>query len=371
MLRPVGEIVPLKTRRSEEFQPPANYRICWVDSGTTALAIAIRAVTKRSTNRVPRVAMPAYACPDLIAATLWAGAIPVVVDTRANTPWLDAAQIASQPRDYFSAAIAPHFLGIPHPLEALRSLCDERGITLIEDAAQTSVRSSAFRPTADLVVLSFGRGKPIPVGGGALLHTGRWSAEIDDIVAGLPWESGSIARWKLRTAAQNLAMTRVGYSLVRSLPWLAVGSTRFVPLLSPARTPDKIACIRGSVLEQWTVTVTQQQKAIASIVAGSPLVTDLAGSLGWDGHSELLRYPVLAENLEERNRLLSRLRTSHIEATSFYGTTVNRATDVPETDLIGDVQHAERFANRLLTLPAHSDVTMRDIADMAGCLQSR
>jgi dTDP-4-amino-4,6-dideoxygalactose transaminase len=117
--------------------------------------------------------------------------------------------------------------------------------------------------------------------------------------------------------------------------------------------------------------VTQQQKAIASIVAGSPLVTDVAGSLGWDGHSELLRYPVLTENREQRNRLLSRLRTAHIEATSFYGTTVNRATDVPETDLIGDVRHAESFADRLLTLPAHSGVTMRDIAQIAGCLQSR
>jgi dTDP-4-amino-4,6-dideoxygalactose transaminase len=106
-------------------------------------------------------------------------------------------------------------------------------------------------------------------------------------------------------------------------------------------------------------------------VAGSPLLTDLARSLGWDGNSELLRYPVLAENLEERNRLLSRLRTAHIEATSFYGTTVNRATNVPETGLIGDVQHAERFADRLLTLPAHSGVTTRDIAQMAGCLQSR
>jgi len=364
MLRPVGELVPLSVDTSTRFSWPAGYEACWVNSGTTALALAVRAVAARHGPGSPRVAIPGYACPDLVAAIRWGGARPIAVDTLNDSPWVDPAAVAALPQGSLAGVISPHFLGIAPPMGALSRTCAQRGSVLIEDAAQSNVCSKDFSPSADLVVLSFGRGKPIPVGGGVLLYRSHWSEEVNAAASTLPLESASTAHWTVRMTLQNLAMSRAGYALVRSLPRLAVGQTRFKPLRSPAKTPATIVARRESTLAQWRIMSGPVQQAIRLMLSRAESLQDMAGELGWDGSAPLLRYPVLAETAEQRDHLLEALHQVGIEATAFYGVTVDKTRDTPSLEVAGTLANASRLAARLLTLPAHSSVTDRDIATM-------
>jgi hypothetical protein len=170
--RPVGEPVPVFPRRGAPLAWPAGYDAAWFDRGTTALAIAARALVLAAGRPEPRIVLPAYTCPDVVSAVLWAGAVPVLADTLPGLPWLDEAALQQHHDASWVGVIAPHFLGLRHPLDTLQSWCRSAGVGLIEDSAQLGPRSPAFQPVADLVVLSFGRGKPIPAGGGALLFRG-------------------------------------------------------------------------------------------------------------------------------------------------------------------------------------------------------
>ncbi len=362
MLRPVGELVPLSVDTSTCFSWPAGYEACWVNSGTTALALAVRAVVARYGRGKPRVAIPGYSCPDLVAAILWAGARPIVVDTLSNSPWVDPAAVAALPQGDLAGVVSPHFLGIAPPLDALSRTCAQRGSVLIEDAAQSNVCSKDFSPSADLVILSFGRGKPIPVGGGVLLYRSHWSREVNAAASTLPLEPASTAQWRVRMMLQNLAMSRAGYALVRSLPGMAVGQTRFKPLQSPSRTPATIVARRESMLAQWHVMSGPVQQAIRLMLSRAASLQDITYELGWDGTAPLLRYPVLAANTEHRDHLVAALHQAGVEATAFYSSTVDKTRDTPRIDVAGTLASATRFAARLLTLPAHSSVTARDIA---------
>ena len=361
LLRPVGEPVPLYARI-----PPAHeaawdgYTAIWVDSGTTALGIAIAAAADLAGRPHPSVILPAYGCPDLVAAAQWAGVTPRLVDTQPERPWLDDVAAGDAIDSSVAAIVAPHFLGLRHPLRDLRDLCERTGALLIEDSAQLGPASPSFRPEADLVILSFGRGKPIPAGGGLLLCRGPAQAAAKRIAARLPEAGPEAAGWRVRTLAQNLALTRAGFGLVARLPWLRVGETRYKELRSPHRLRPGLRKVVQSVISQWP----EPEPAIAQAYAkrleatGTPC---LAKHLGWDGTSPLLRYPVLMEDATARDRICDQLRRLGISASPFYGAALPDLDGVPDVEQSGRLTNARSFAARLLTLPTHSGVRRRDV----------
>lgn len=370
MLRPVGEIVPLFAGRGDADPAPCGYGLRWFDSGTTALALAIRAARTRSGRNEFRVAVPGYTCPSVVAAIIWADAIPFAIDTTADTPWLDMDSIAAQPSGFLHAVVAPHFLGIRYPLEALRDMCMSLGIDLIEDAAQMNFGGGSFHPTADLVVMSFGRGKPVPIGGGALMYRKDWSTAVDNVASRVSTSTAPAIFWKLQLAAQNLAMTRFGYTVARSLPGLGVGRTKFKPLRQPTRLADSLGRAKGNLLASWTVDAAPAQRSIAEIVDRAAQVINLPRLIGWDGRSSLLRYPILTATKDHRRQLLQSLRAAGIGASEFYDAPITEVANVPPIAQSCDLAHARQFAQRLLTLPAHSDVTAKDVAKMRRCMNA-
>ena len=361
LVRPVGEPVPLGSRG-----PPARaadwggYRSAWVDSGTTALGVAIAAAGELAGRVHSTVILPAFGCPDLVAAAHWAGVTPRLVDTLPERPWLDAAAVGNAMDPSVCAIVAPHFLGLRHPLGSLIEVCQRSGALLIEDSAQLGPASPSFRPEADLVVLSFGRGKPIPAGGGLLLSRGPAAPAVERIATRLPEAGPRRAGWRLRTLVQNLAMTRVGFGLAARIPWLRIGETRYRELRSPYRLRPGFEAAVREVISHWG----PQEPAVARAyqqafeTEGAPA---LAGRLGWDGVSPLLRYPGLTKDAETRDRICDELNGLGIGASCFYGAALPDLEGMPDLDQPGNFPNAGDFAARLFTLPAHSGVRPRDI----------
>jgi dTDP-4-amino-4,6-dideoxygalactose transaminase len=362
MLRPVGEYVRLFPEH-REFRWPEGYELSWLDSGTSALAIAVKAACTLAHRPHPRVLIPAYTCPDVVSAIVWAGAQPVLVDTKEGTPWLDVNELSACLDDSVAAVVAPHFLGIPHPMEALSEMCRDVGVVLIEDSAQLGPTSPAFRPSADLVVLSFGRGKPVPAGGGALLYRKEAGEAAAGLLSTMPQSPGNSLAWRTRIALQNIGMSRLGFGLARRMPGLHVGETRYRALSMPNRMPETRARLAASTLSGWprSTSIASAARELEDGLAGQSDLEPVARILGWDGEFPLLRLPVLARDRADRDALVAGLLSRGIGASMLYGAVLPSIDNMPVMETRSKLENAGRFADRLVTLPCHSGVTSRDV----------
>lgn len=104
-----------------------------VSSGTEAIVLGLKAVGVAPGDEVVTSPFTFFASAGAIA---WAGAVPRLADVDPETALLDldAARTAIGPR---ATSILPvHLYGQMVDVRAYRALCDEKGLSLVEDAAQ-------------------------------------------------------------------------------------------------------------------------------------------------------------------------------------------------------------------------------------------
>jgi perosamine synthetase len=103
-----------------------------LNSCTSALELALRANKIRGDVIIPSFTFPATA-----NAVLTAGATPVIVDIRSEDRGIDPAMLEANITYNTEAVIVVHFGGMPCDIGAVKKICDERGLLLIEDSAET------------------------------------------------------------------------------------------------------------------------------------------------------------------------------------------------------------------------------------------
>lgn len=378
MLRPVGSRVPGPDSGISVRWPWEDYYDTWcMGSGTEALSAAVLLAVSRSglKHSVPEVILPAYGCPDLVAAVVAQGARPVLVDTLPDRPFLDTEKLTNAFSDATVAVIAAGFLGVPEQLAVLASLCRQRNVWLIEDSAQCFPPECAREPIADCAVLSFGRGKPINLmGGGALLVRGDHRISASEILFTLPEKALSIGwKWKTRRYIFNFLLGRLCYGLLRRVPFLGLGATVYKPLLNISRVvPPKgllEAGVRGAEQRPGIAVKYVRQLDFLERRGWKPFMANGVSEDSQAGQVTL-RYGLLAPDQGSRVRAIEALTRKGIGANAFYGHTLPGIEGVPGDlgDSADDYPNAESFADRLLTLPSHEDVTDRDLAIVAATL---
>jgi dTDP-4-amino-4,6-dideoxygalactose transaminase len=105
-----------------------------VGSGTDALQLAIRACGVSSGDEVITVSHTFFAT---VEAIVYANARPILVDVDERTMLMDITSVASRITPRTKAIIPVHLYGRTVDLRPLRQLAQDRGITIIEDAAQS------------------------------------------------------------------------------------------------------------------------------------------------------------------------------------------------------------------------------------------
>lgn len=358
-----------------------HYDSVYVNNGTAALSLAVKlsVIRGRASNK-SEVILPAYGCPDLIAAVVAQGARPVLVDLEEARPWMNLEAVESAITRHTVAIIAVGFLGIPERLYALKRIADAQGVALIEDSAQVFPPSSAGNGLADYIVLSFGRGKPINLmGGGALLVRKDLADQSAGVLGAVPEvETSAGAVWRLKRWVFNLLLTRPFYGAMERIPFLGIGQTVFQPLAAIERQPPvegllqagmegfanrkNNGAIYSDVLQELTskgwVNLAPEcfgEKALEGLLPEGPV---------------LLRYPLLAPNGMSRNKAVLELNRMGIGASTFYGEALPAISGVREfVDIAASMfPQAGNFAQRLVTLPTHSDVHPSDIDSIARAL---
>ncbi len=348
------------------------FAVRWHGSGTSALAAAVVAAIARKPVKEPEVLLPAYSCPDVVSAVLFAGAKPILIDISRDRPWLDLDVAERRVGSDTVAIIAVNFLGIPERIEQLRSLAATVDAVLIEDRAQSfpPTRDDVSALGGDLVVLSFGRGKPVSLlGGGAVLAR---STELFELLPAAVAESPAfgLARFRMCTAAYNALRRPRLYWMLDVVPFVGLGATVFKALGKLEPPPASIDYL-GANIERYRAcgdTAPTLRAALPDLLRGRAIDLPAACSLRAGGR--LLRYPILLD-CEVCSRAHAAMRRAGLGSSRLYQRTLPAIGGIPD-DIArqGGFPNAERFAESLLTLPTHNEVRARDIDRMIAILRS-
>ncbi|ROQ42894.1 dTDP-4-amino-4,6-dideoxygalactose transaminase [Marinobacter sp. 3-2] len=370
-LRPVGSRVP-KPEFPGELELPWQtlYQTYLMGSGTEALSAAVAiSIGRKPDVTAPEVILPAYGCPDLIAATVAQSAKPVLVDLEPGRPFMSAVGVKSALTESTVAVVGVGFLGIPERLERLAEICVESNLTLIEDSAQCFPPASSVQGWADLVVLSFGRGKPINLmGGGALLASNANLGNVASTLSQYPLKNQKLGlAWRSMRILFNFLMSRIPFAIIERIPQFAIGETRFHTLDEIFRL-EIPSCLLSSGIGDFNLraplTFLYNQKLEELESRGWTLLAKhLVNDSGMD--QALLRYPLLAPDRLIRDRALERLNGAGIGASAFYEHSLEEIDGIDEILPESECPVAKDFAARLLTLPTHEDVRDGDVSTMA------
>ncbi len=341
---PVGQRV--HWLRGEPQPSFPGFEPCWVDSGTSALGLAVSACLRAVPGRRV-VLVPAYGCPDLVSAVTYAGGEVRLVDIGAEDPGYDLAALEAACREDVAAVIDVNFLGIADRMPAVESVCRSRGALLLDDCAQWFPEAAPIC-AVDARIVSFGRGKPVNLlGGGALLLPagGRLHGAVPAVSGEMP------GLGRLKADVFNALLAPVLYGAISRLPGLQLGETRYHELAAPRAMDEVRRSLLGANAAAWLERSGEREERLGEVLAALPGLKPLPTAVG-DRRGRLLRYPVLAASGRHRDRLIEAWRA--FGASPFYGRCMPEVDDVPaDVARQGPFPGASEFASRVLTLPVH------------------
>lgn len=365
-----------------DLRARVGVRFCeFVSTGRAAMTLALLALKALDGGRRNEVVIPSYTCFSVPSSIVKSGlkvrladVDPVTLDfVPGDIERLDGARVL--------AVVTGNLYGLPNDLPAITKLARERGIYVVDDAAQCLGASIGGRPSGtwgDVGLYSFDKGKNVTsIDGGVLVTDSGDIAEaiarqVKDLRRSTAGESASHLV-KMLIYAALLHPSR--YWLPNSLPFLGLGTTAYRTDYPLAKYDEWMAPMGHRLLGRLDAT-TAQRRATAEryerLLPWGPKLQAIVPKQG--AVPAYLRFPVLIHP-EYRDSVLTALRANGIGATASYPTAIN---DVPEVSGAlssedRDARGGRDVAGRILTLPTHGYVTEQDqcrIAQVVACVLS-
>ncbi len=341
-----------------------------VDSGTSALALAMQLAVEQSPHRV--VALPAYGCFDLATAADAAGVEVALYDVDPRTLSADLASLDRVLATGAAAVVAVHLYGVPVNLAEVGKRCRQAGALLIEDAAQGvggSLNGKPLGAHGDLSLLSFGRGKGRSAGGGGALLVrepaldGRAIQLIRALSVG---EQAGLLR-ALKMLGQDLLSHPAFYGVPARVPALGLGDTPYHAAHPAMRLDARAAELVRAALElEGKESVARSERARRM---QQRLPASAALALPPNGVAGYLRMPVVLRGTVGRGERSSR----ELGIEPGYPLAL---CDLPGFTRVsssagGPWEGARALAARLVTLPVHSRVSDADLQRAAAWASAR
>jgi hypothetical protein len=326
------------------------------DSGTAALGCALRLAFAAAGTppENPVVLLPAYACPNLAAAVLWAGATPRYYDLARDTlgPAPGAlADLQSAPDalmvhvDAFGADTFPQQVALSE---------GARG-RVVHDLAQSfAPYASDWRPRFPFSVLSTGRAKPASLTLGGVLLTGSDAGERDTAQSeDTPSVDVPAWKWAVRSAIYSLSLHPLVFGALARIPALGIGQTRFSPLTDAVRLPERWLRIFGAaaadVRDSFQL-FTRQTAAMLQLAQDSGARLPVSALQNQD-RAPLWRVPVLCPTPESAAALAR--DGGHLGISRLYRRPLPEIMGIAPAEVVMQWPEAAWLAERLVTLPTH------------------
>ncbi|MBJ7329447.1 MAG: DegT/DnrJ/EryC1/StrS family aminotransferase [Solirubrobacteraceae bacterium] len=345
--------------RTQEFEEAfARHLDCKhavaVNSCTAALHLAYLAA---GVGPGDEVIVPALTFAATGTAVIYCGGTPVFADVIGDHDLsIDPESVREKITPRTKAVAAVHFAGYPAPVDALREICDEHGLALVEDVAHApsaTLRGRKLGTWGDSGCFSLFSNKILSVGEGGLLCTD------DDRIAALArslrshgMTSGTWDRHTGRTTTYDVI--GLGFNYRIDEPRSALGLSRL------RRLEEDIEARRD---------LTRRYRSLLAEVPGlSVPFTDASV-----GDSSCYVMPLTIDDAERRDPLRIALREQHgVQTSVFYPATHeftayrNRFGTHPPTSL----PRTERIARCEVTIPLFPHLTHEQQDRVVGALRT-
>ena len=329
-----------------------------ISSGKAALAVILSAL--RSLSSARRVVIPAYTCFSVPSSIIKAELQVTLCDIDSSTLGFDMDKLGQCLNQETLCVVPNHLFGIPSPIEEVKALCRPKGIFVVEDAAQAmggTYQGKKLGTLGDVGFFSFGRGKNITcVSGGAII------TNSDEIGQAIEQQYDLLQppsrREELRDLGQAILMSLFIhpslYWFPASLPFLNLGKTIFYRDF-PVK---KLSHVKVGLLRRWKDQLKNSSDARRNISRAFRKCFGDAGLRNVDVPS--LRYPILVESHEIRDRLYQLSRKRGLGLSVMYPCPVNETNELRHAFQGQVFSLAKDISERLIALPTHSFVTLKD-----------
>jgi len=322
-----------------------------VSSGTAALHLACLAA---GIGPGDEVIVPAFTFVASAAAVRYVGATPVLCDVVSPHDFnVDPDDVARRVTARTKAVIGVHFCGYPARVAALRALCDEHGLTLIEDCAQAigAVTDSDGRQAGtvgELGAFSFFSKKQLCVGEGGMVATA--DEEMAGRVRLLRSHALTSSTWdRHRGHDPAYDVVDIGFNYRIDEPRAALGLSRL------PRLAESIAKRRETVREY------------RRLLAGVPDI-ELCFDEQAVERSSHFAFPVLLADRAERDRLRNELKGAGIQTTWYPA--LHSFTDYRSFAPADGLPAATEVAARHCALPLSSSMTSEEVRVVVEAVRS-
>ena len=311
-----------------------------VSSGTAALHLAALAA---GVGPGDEVIVPNFTFVAGVAAVRYCGATPILCDSLGPHDLnLDPDDVRARISSRTRAVMAVSFMGYAAALQELRTICDEHGLRLIEDAAQSV---GARTPTGEMVgtigdlgCFSFFSKKQLCVGEGGMVVTA--DAELDDKVRLLRSHGMTSVTWDRHQGyAESYDVVDIGFNFRMDEPRAALALSRI------ERLDDDIETRRAHV------------RGYRQALRDHPAI-----ELPWSDEdvvrSSHFAFPIMLPDGETRDRLRAGLSALGIQTTAYPATTQLSAYAVDHDQKA--LSRSRDVAERHCVLPLSAVMTEAD-----------
>jgi len=322
-----------------------------VSSGKAALYLTLHALKSLSSKQ--QVVIPAYTCFSVPSAIVKAGLKVSLCDINPETFDFDSDLLKKTINQDTLCVIPNHLFGIPSDMDRIKQLCKDRGVFIIEDAAQAMggrCNGKMLGTIGDVGFFSLGRGKNITCGSGGILVTNSQyiadALERKHSTLRHPNMMEIITEF-FQVAVMSAFIHPMLYWLPAGLPFLKLGQTIYYKDFPVA----KLSGMKAGLLYRW------RERLKRSNRIRSETTTYYRERLWFATNSRptvpYLRLPIIVRSREMRDSIYSRSREQGLGIRPMYPTAINEIEELRSQFKSRRFPVAEEVAEQLLTIPTH------------------
>lgn len=325
-------------------------------------------------QRGDEVILPGYTCVVLPNAVHATGAKAVYADIDPHTLNVTVASVRDRLTPRTRVVLLQHTFGMPGPAAELRTLCDERGILLVEDLAHVlpDAKSPFYGRHGHACLLSFGRDKAISgISGGAILTqhaTLSQTLHVRSLHAPLPRFREIVRTLEYPTRMHNIVRPLSGTPLLKPAVWLLNAIGLFSPVLTEVERNGGMDVNAHALPNVYASLARASLQDLPRLNTHRRMLTErylvAAREYGWttlphiDGDLPLQKFPLFHPRADElRQRLLR--DNIHLDdgwtGCTVCPRTVRRSATGYHT---GDAPGGETVSQGILSLPTHPTTTL-------------
>ena len=339
-------------------------------TGRAGMTLLFRALRRMAPASRDEIVLPTYTCYSLAASAAKAGLRIRLVDIDPDTLDYAPASLAAADFSRVLAVVVTNLYGLPGDLPFLERLARDRGVFLVDDAAQAMGATVNGRPSGtwgDAGLFSFDKGKNVCAIDGGVVTTAS-----DAVADELARETATIGRPSAAASAIHVARALAYaallrpslYGLVTRVPQLELGKTVFTTAF-PLDGPDPALAALAAVMLPRLDAFTRARRAnAAALLDGLAALSTVRAVRTIPGAAAVyLRLPVLCATESIKQRAITALNDAGIGATGSYPASL---ADVPEVQSLmvpGPVtaEGGRHVARSIVTLPTHPFITRADV----------